>query len=637
MKIQGLSLKDFSSHRVTKLDFGRPVNVFVGALNAGKSSIAQALEIALTGSCELYRKRTDDLTDLVHRVDGTDDPDRRFQVSVTTDKGTAKRGRSSTSQFIGWNDAVGAEAEAAMLVSLNTKKAVLSALMNVSGFFELEPKEQKALLLGLIGAEVNDEEIRKHFDGEADALKLLPFDLSSISAIDNAYKHCFEERTGVNRDLRELKPMDPPTGEAPPAGAIDNIKKRIEELQAEKAKIIADRESRQEQLDKIRPVRESLLKEKAAIEAWQRANPKPVRSDIEKLKSDKENAKAALATARTQRDEAATAFNAAVADRLRYEANVQQLAHFKGICVAGDHPCPASIESMAAARKQQEAAMLDAAGREVSLKKRVAELTAICDDQSAIRHLEQSADSIRRLLEDHKIKAGRLEEVEASIAKLPSGGAESLAEWADDVTVPILEKKVAELDGRIKTGITRLEEAQAWIYRNAEVARVAAKRRDLEIKSRYLESLVTFLGPKGVKVTLIQRKIDAFQDLINKSLARFGFSFSFSVEPWQVYAKGRPINRLSTSERFRLGVAFQIAIAKITGLGVVVVDKAELLTADARGAMFKLLIEAELDFAIVIQTLMVPLETFKGSHPQHPAIDWFVVSNKDGVSEVQKL
>ena len=60
--------------------------------------------------------------------------------------------------------------------------------------------------------------------------------------------------------------------------------------------------------------------------------------------------------------------------------------------------------------------------------------------------------------------------------------------------------------------------------------------------------------------------------------------------------------RFSESEQFRFGVAFQIALAMGTGLRFVVIDRADVLDKEKRKFLTSLLVNSELDQAIVLAT-----------------------------------
>ncbi|KKN13434.1 hypothetical protein LCGC14_1006280, partial [marine sediment metagenome] len=121
------------------------------------------------------------------------------------------------------------------------------------------------------------------------------------------------------------------------------------------------------------------------------------------------------------------------------------------------------------------------------------------------------------------------------------------------------------------------------------------------------ETLVEFFGPTGVKAKLVGDRSTDFCAALNRHLIRFGFAVS--VKAGQLWVctdvpagSALAIHQLSDSEKFRFGVAFQIALAEITGLKFAVIDHADILDDDCRQQLTAMLMEAQLDQAIVLST-----------------------------------
>ncbi len=65
---------------------------------------------------------------------------------------------------------------------------------------------------------------------------------------------------------------------------------------------------------------------------------------------------------------------------------------------------------------------------------------------------------------------------------------------------------------------------------------------------------------------------------------------------------GRFLKHLSDSDQFRFGVAFHSALAMVTGLRFVVIDRADPLDKERRRMLTGLLVNSALDQAIVLAT-----------------------------------
>jgi hypothetical protein len=60
--------------------------------------------------------------------------------------------------------------------------------------------------------------------------------------------------------------------------------------------------------------------------------------------------------------------------------------------------------------------------------------------------------------------------------------------------------------------------------------------------------------------------------------------------------------QLSESERFRFSIAFQIALATVTGIRFVVIDRADVLDKERRKLFTGMLLHSDVDQAIVLAT-----------------------------------
>lgn len=622
MKIQELRLRNFSSHADSTLKFERPVALVVGQLNAGKSSVLQAIEYVLCGECGYHRKRTDNKSELVRGAGqfGT------MLSAVTLSNGAASRGRNGKDnvESLEWNGNT-ATTEPILTASVEAatgvKQSILSALFNTSGFFNLEDAKQKEIIIGLIGAEVTDVKVRSAWTGEAEALDILKSPVASLQALDNAYKYCYDRRTFAKRELADLKPPPAPEGTAPP---VDRIKAKLQKIEDELHQAVAAK-GRLEGAAAAVSGRQRLeieAKELRNVLGKVLPNMDPVVADLE---SYRQMAAEAGESVKVMEEEVIDA-------KVRLatcESNVQLLAAFKGRCVAGDHACPAPMADMLAAKTQQEKLVADLNEQVKVAIERLNNLCTVRDDRTKITELENRLRQHESVLLDRKKWAARLNEVAAELDKKnPAVDTDEIAK---------LETQITELRTRIGNGKTQVESAQSWVERDKQVRAVAVSRAKLETEIRYLEELCKFLGKDGVRIQLIDEKIGNFVNQIQSYLQPFGFTLELTVEPWTIAINGQPIKRLSTSERYRLSVAFQVGIAKMSEANMVICDGAEILTPPIFGQMMQMLSTAGLDQVIVLKTLMIPNEQFLAARKSSPAIECFLVTNTDGVSSVEKL
>lgn len=151
-------------------------------------------------------------------------------------------------------------------------------------------------------------------------------------------------------------------------------------------------------------------------------------------------------------------------------------------------------------------------------------------------------------------------------------------------------------------------EARQASYREQMKERARAEARLAE-----LEKLLDYFGPHGIRAKLIAERLSLFTDRVNAVLDWWGYSIEFSIEPYalriteidaETGAAGPPLipKQLSASERYRLGVAFGIAIADWTGLRLLVADGSDILDKNDKWSFAQGLLQSDLKQAVMTST-----------------------------------
>jgi hypothetical protein len=101
----------------------------------------------------------------------------------------------------------------------------------------------------------------------------------------------------------------------------------------------------------------------------------------------------------------------------------------------------------------------------------------------------------------------------------------------------------------------------------------------------------------------------SFTEELNRHLTVLGYTCNLALDPFEIRVSGSkdnhfslPLKHLSESEQFRFGGAFQISLAMVTCLRLVVIDRADLLDKEKRKMLASLLLNSKLDQAIVLAT-----------------------------------
>lgn len=171
------------------------------------------------------------------------------------------------------------------------------------------------------------------------------------------------------------------------------------------------------------------------------------------------------------------------------------------------------------------------------------------------------------------------------------------------------ERQIAMPGGQSGEGALETETARPLRRSRARGVSYLREKGKLENRIAVLGKILEFFGPDGAVLRQANACMKAFQDTLNRRLSDFGYTASLVSEPFEIRVTREgsdifalPLRLLSASERFRFGIAFQIALAEITGVRLVVIDGADVLDNARRRLLTALLMRSEIDQAIVLAT-----------------------------------
>ena len=143
----------------------------------------------------------------------------------------------------------------------------------------------------------------------------------------------------------------------------------------------------------------------------------------------------------------------------------------------------------------------------------------------------------------------------------------------------------AERQGRI----SKLEhDVEEHVKRRELIAQRLEAEKLHDSITKYLQ-IAQVLGPKGIRGQLLTDGIQRFQRGINQLCAVSGWPLvTVTGDTLLVGKQSRPVHRCSESERWRTQAMMQMVTAALTNSPVVVLDRADLLDADARLGLVKM-------------------------------------------------
>ena len=563
MKILTLTLKNFRSHQETVLHLDR-FNFVRGPNGCGKSSVQMALEYLFTGQCQM----TDAAgrgADALIRV-GT----KELEVSAAFENGESIcRRRTPRSHMVELNGKrVPVDAAEASLEKRFGSADVLSAVLNAGRFIELTEAEQKKFLAQVVEAGKIDMP-----DEISDTLRALneePPKLASVGDIEAAYRRFYESRTEATRALKMLGQMEKPDipSDLPP---IEEVKKKLEDLRRQKERLVAQKAETDAYWESVQSRLKQLQEE---IEE--------VSSEI--LSPSQEQALVQLESQRDRAEKLRQELTNLISSRKSLETSLAAMEGLKGKCPTCGQPFSEEVKT-----KETE-----------KLRERLADLGGLI--QGAREELSEYAgiEAATSRLEGHRRALARRAKLEEEQSKLR---AVTRSKGGD------LESRMTILAERINKGERVLEKVQQIESAKERWGTYVREKSNLKTKISSVDRLTEFFGPSGAMMGQASGRVGSFTEDLNRHLAVFGYTCKIALEPFEIHVSSSkdshlslPLKRLSESEQFRFAIVFQIALAMVTGLSFVVIDRADVLDKERRKMLTSLLVNSKLDQVIVLAT-----------------------------------
>jgi DNA repair exonuclease SbcCD ATPase subunit len=563
MRILTLTLKNFRSHQETILDLDR-FNFVRGPNASGKSSIQMALEYLFTGRCEITDAAGRGAESLIRT--GA----KELEVSATLENGeTICRRRTPRSHIVELNgNRVPVDAAESSLEKRFGSADVLSAVLNAGRFIEMSEAEQKRLLAQVVDA--GKVSIPEEIGNALRAMNEEQPRLTCVADIEAAHRRFYDLRTDASRTFKALGQMEKPDlpSDLP---SVQEVKKKLEELRQQKERLVA---------------------QKAEADAtWEgaQARLKQLLAEIEELSSEilSPSQEQELLQLESQRDHA---------EKLRLELTdliAEQKAVETSLATAQGlkDKCPTCGQQIAEEVK---------AGEMETLRERLADLEGLIQGTREELNEYAEIEVATARLEGHRKALARRAKLVEEQSKLqavqrPNGGD--------------IESRMTILVERINKGERVLEKAQQSENVKERWESYVRETSNLEARIGLLDRLTEFFGPNGATMRKSSGRIGSFTEGLNRHLAAFDYACNLTLEPFEIRVSsskdnhlGLSLKHLSESEQFRFSVAFQIALAMVTGLRFVVIDRADVLDKERRKMLTSVLMNGGLDQVIVLAT-----------------------------------
>jgi exonuclease SbcC len=241
--IKKIKLQNWKSHTETELQFTKGINVLVGPMGSGKSSVLQAICFALFGSVPEIKRRDVKVSELVRRDSGSqaaidlslETEDKAFQISrIINSKGSEGTVRDSDGVLLAGTNPTQATAFLKHILKLDEDtflRTVYAKQNEIDLFLQLDPGERKVRLDELMNLHkfeaarkncvklanklsVKKEELEnlaKSFELEklADSIREIDSELLSLkeekSSLQSFLETAAKEKSNAELQMKEVK------------------------------------------------------------------------------------------------------------------------------------------------------------------------------------------------------------------------------------------------------------------------------------------------------------------------------------------------------------------------------------------------------------------------------------------------
>ena len=576
MKINEISLINFRNHHKSVIAGLSKINYFLGYNGAGKSTILDAIQYALTGTARGTTDGGQGSECLKSEIKGG--PKAAAMVKLLTSAGEVVRG-------VGQGPKSQAHFNIQQMLGLDSRfLRIVAAPMNI---LRLERKKQEEVFFALTGSVVSKADVEKALieAGVTDAAEVADNALTPAGR-EFYMAHLKKRRPEIKQEIAGLVYV-------PMEGAVkaDEIKrKRLESevkvlnekiAQAQRSQDAAGSDRRH--LNETLASREQKLSElRAQAQVDERLSPEAIEFIKKSLSTHEELC--------GQRDSARTRRNTALGKMGEIRAKGESIKKLGPVCGTCSQKIDESYANQAlddsrkayvAAEKENKAAQVEIDGLQAKIN--AINTTELREKLS--RH--ERADAKASLLEGQIQSAqDEIEEVRVKIGNLPAEG-----------EVANVEAEMSAVEDK-QGAIAKLLEAEREGGKMLHINQTrSAKERELEEIERIIEAI----GPGGpVAQLMTSGGVEEVVEMVRENAKRLGVGdVGISFNPWQITLNGRNIELASGSEEWRVAAAFGIAFAKKAQASIVCLDGADILRGANRDKFAELVEDSGLEQVFV--------------------------------------
>lgn len=554
MRLTKITVTNFQGLRHAALALSEPLLLVSGANGAGKSSLLDAISMAFTGEPRRVSKKKD-LSQLV--TEGT----KKGEAHVT------------------WHDSAGEEQVSWVMLPTGKTAPLVDApflpfVLDATRFAGLDGKERRRVLFELTGASASPNEIAKRLtDHGADAAlveKIKPMLRAGFpAAADQAKEHAAEARGAWKAITGEAYGSEKANGWEPEAPAVIVAQADIDQAAGELAELDQD----------LAEAQQTLGGHKAAAQA----------ASLRQAKLDALRETAGLLQRR--RDKLA-------ADQARVEEWAPKVTEAERAAAGKPVHDPMTCPHCQGKVELRDGDLVAYAPPEL-----IADPDAGWRLEEYRGYLESARRAVansQRDVTEAEAAAAQVAVMETEAASIPS------AEAIENAERTISEMRQQRDSVRAKH-LALQEAAAAHAGRDRIIADAAAHHAAVQAWGLIADAL----APDGIPAEILAGALDPVNNLLAIQSAAANWS-PVQINPdIDVTYGGRVYGLLSESEKWRCDALLAIAIARLSGLRFVALDRFDVLQPSARpqilGLLRTLTQGGDLDTAILAGTMKEPM------------------------------
>lgn len=638
MRIQAMGLCNFRSFRAGVLSGLGQVNVIGGPNGAGKSSIVDALAVALTGTCRGAEAGRG------HEGLRRSGAAKRWSVTVELAPGQ-KAEIVRREEGEGPRSAVQTQATLAAGIPPHQIRACLYAGELLQG----ADKDVQQLILELASPGITLSERTRDL---AERYLVAPGEASgalSLDQVEKLYQAAYKARREAGREAEAHRAAAVEIPEGIPEvivrmtiEEIQNEAKRVDNalrlLRSERDQLLFDIGNTHRDPERLQGALEEAQKRLAAVPARAERGAAKAAEDIEALRRQLEEVEprwnAAAEEVKKQREFVRTAQGKA--DELLVA--IEEIKALGDKCPSCKRPLgKAQLEEVLAPllKKADEAKAFHQSGK-TSMKEAEKALEALPMPQA----LREKIAMIEQLASTEAQRQQDLVTAKNQVAALKAQLDDARAKASQGTQAA--QAKAEAMHARIQRGEDKARLLARYLGAREAADKAKAAQGSAELRYTNLDELCQDLGPDGARAQS-SLGVQDLEAAINGICTPMGFLVTLqdaARREGPVKVNGRPAQMLSTSEEVRVGIAIRAAVARWTGLGLVVIDDLDRCMGDAQAAAQGAIQAIGSDCQVLVLTAVRDVDQFCQSAPasaQRTGWGFFLVAPGQDGSEIATL